>query len=501
MSTAKLFRPREAFAQGDGPYQLLPFRFMRWTGGESLLVNEVGEFLFVDDGRVEELIDRRLAPTTPEYKDLLAKHFLTDGDPTLAIELLATKYRTKKSFLDGFTKLHLFVVTLRCDHSCRYCQVSRVSADRSRYDMSEETALRAIDLLFRSPSNELKVELQGGESLLAFDRIRYVVEEIERRNASVGKQIEFVVATNLVPLTDEMLDFFRVHGVYLSTSLDGPAALHDRNRPRPGKDSYRQMVRNLARAREALGHDRISAVMTTTEASLEQPRAIVDEYVDLGFDAVFLRPISPYGFAMRTGEAGRYQPDQFLSFYKEALDHIIESNRAGVDFVEVYAQILLNKILTPLATGYVDLQSPAGTVLGAVAYNYDGSVYASDEGRMLGAMGDQSFRLGDVHTDSYEEIFGGQTSVGLAMGSVHETMPGCAECAFAPYCGTDPVFHYRTQGDIVGHRPTSGFCAKNMAIIRHLFQLLRGDDPFIRELLVSWATGVPLPGPAAGEVA
>ena len=499
MSVETLFQPREAFTRAEGAYRLLPLRFMRWTGGETLLVNEAGEFLFVDDDRFEELVDGRLAASTAEYRDLQAKHFLTEGDAGLAVELLATKVRTKKSFLDGFTKLHLFVVTLRCDHTCRYCQVSRVTADRSRFDMSEETAQRAIDLLFRSPSDELKVELQGGESLLAFDRIRFIVDEIERRNESVGKQIEFVVATNLVPLTDEMLAFFQDHGVYLSTSLDGPAALHDRNRPRPGRDSHRQMVRNLERARNALGNDRVSAVMTTTEASLAQPREIVDEYVALGFDAIFLRPISPYGFATRTGEALRYQTEQFLSFYREALDHVIEINRAGVDFVEVYAQILLRKILTPFATGYVDLQSPAGTVLGAVAYNYDGSVYASDEGRMLAAMGDESFRLGDVHTDSYEQIFAGETAVGLATGSVHETMPGCAECAFAPYCGTDPVYHYRTQGDIMGHRPTSGFCARNMGILRHLFGLLRGDDPFVRELLVSWATGVPLPGPAGRE--
>jgi hypothetical protein len=109
---------------------------------------------------------------------------------------------------------------------------------------------------------------------------------------------------------------------------------------------------------------------------------------------------------VRTGESLRYETREFLAFYKSALERIIEINRAGIDFVEVYAQILLTKILTPFATGYVDLQSPTGAGLGAVAYNYDGEVYASDEARMLGEMGDKSFRLGNVHTSSYEEIFG-----------------------------------------------------------------------------------------------
>lgn len=36
--------------------------------------------------------------------------------------------------------------------------------------------------------------------------------------------------------------------------------------------------------------------------------------------------------------------------------------------------------------------------------DYDGDVYASDESRMLAAMGDKTFRMGNVMTDSYEDI-------------------------------------------------------------------------------------------------
>ena len=46
-------------------------------------------------------------------------------------------------------------------------------------------------------------------------------------------------------------------------------------------------VRNIARARAILGHDRVSALMTTTERSLTMPRDIVDEYRRLEFDGSF----------------------------------------------------------------------------------------------------------------------------------------------------------------------------------------------------------------------
>lgn len=461
---------------------------MRWEESEVLVTSEAGEFHFLSSEDFRRFVAGELTPSEGAFAELKAKHFLWDTDSTVPLDLLATKVRTKRSFLEGFTQLHMFVVTLRCDHSCRYCQVSRVSADRARFDMSMESARRAVDLMFRSPARRLKVEIQGGESLLNFDLIRAIVELVQERNQSEGRQVDYVVATNLVPLTEEMLVFFRQHEVSLSTSLDGPASLHDANRPRPGGSSHAITVQNLERARSALGRDRVSALMTTTSRSLSCPVEIVDEYVRLGFDSIFLRPISPYGFAMRTGEALHYSADEFLGFYRTALAHIVELNRAGCPLVETFAQILLTKMLTPFPTGYVDLQSPSGAAVSAVAYNYDGEVYAADEARMLAEMGDRSFRLGNVHRDSYEEIFGGEVARTLVAASVVEALPGCCDCAFVPYCGADPIFHYATQGDIVGHRPTSAFCRRNMGILRHLFDLWRCGDEFVQELFLRWVT-------------
>src|SRR4029077_17815470 len=130
--------------------------------------------------------------------------------------------------------------------------------------------------------------------------------------------------------------------------------------------------------------------------------------VSRGFDSIFLRSISPYGFAVKTAFRTGYSVDEFLDFYFRALNHIIDLNRQGRFLVETFAQILLTKMLTPFTPGYVDLQSPSGAGIGAAIYNYDGDVYPSDEARMLAEMGDRQLRLGNVHRDSYQEIFGGQ---------------------------------------------------------------------------------------------
>ena len=92
-----------------------------------------------------------------------------------------------------------------------------------------------------------------------------------------------------------------------------------------------------------------------------------------------------------------------------------------------------------------------------------------------------------------------QTARALVATSCLETLPGCSECAFAPYCGADPIYHWVTQRDPVGHRPSSGFCQKNMAIFKHLFNLLRSGDPFVERLFVAWASHRRLPQPETGE--
>jgi uncharacterized protein len=487
---AKFSEASEFEPQHHG-YDLLPFKFLS-LDSQRLIVNEVGEHHLISPEDFSQFVRGQLPRESSVYLDLKAKQFLADNGSRIPIALLALKYRTKRHFLAGFTKLHIFVVTLRCDTHCQYCQVSRVSANRSRYDMTVDSAMKALDCVFKSPAPALKIEFQGGEPLLNFDLIRVIVEEAKRRNETQRRRLQFVVTTNLALLTDEILDFCLAHEIAVSTSLDGPAFIHNTNRPRPGADAYERTVEGIHRVREALGPASIAATMTTTRLSLDHPLEIVDEYVAQGFRSIFLRPLSPYGFAAKTHKRTGYEVEAFLEFYRTALEHIITLNRNGVEMSEVYSQLLLTKMFTPFATGYVDLQSPAGAGIGAAVYNYDGDVYVSDEGRMLAEMGDRSFRLGNLSAHTYEEMFGGPLLRSLTEASVVESIPQCADCAFQSYCGADPVENYATQGTITGHRPSSAFCRRNMERIKHLLRTYYAGDDFTQQLFWSWIQRAPV---------
>lgn len=477
---AKAFRPQSAF--GGGMYELLPFRFMPLDSTRYVLTNLAGEYILLSRPDLVQFVGHKLSEESPVLLELMSKHFAYSKSSSVAAEALAAKYRTKQALLPRFTALHIFVVSLRCDHSCPYCQVSRVSEDRKAFDMSEQTANWAIDLMFRSPSRTLKVEFQGGESLLNFPLIRYIVQESRRRND--GRDIQFVIATNLSPITREILEYCRENQVHISTSLDGPTDLHNANRPRPGGDSHARAVAGIELAREILGPSGVSALMTTTVRSLNQPEAIIDEYLRTGFRSVFLRPISPFGFAVRSHNKIGYETAAFLEFYKKGLDYILDLNRNGLAIREDYTALVLRRMLTPFPTGYVDLQSPSGIGTSVIVYNYNGDVYASDEGRMLAETGDKTFRLGTVQ-DSFEDLYLESPLLSMVHETMSEGIPGCVDCAFQPWCGTDPVYHHATQGDAVGIRPLSGFCQRNMGVFRHVVGLLE-NDPEAARILRSW---------------
>jgi radical SAM protein with 4Fe4S-binding SPASM domain len=180
---------------------------------------------------------------------------------------------------------------------------------------------------------------------------------------------------------------------------------------------------------------------------------------------------------------------RFLEFYKKGLAHILDINRSGYRIAEVYTQILLTKMLTPHGTRYVDMQSPAGEAWNVLVYNYDGDVYASDESRMLAEMNDWTFRLGNVHRDTRRTLFTGDSALRMFHASCNQALAGCSDCAFQSYCAADPIYHHSTQGDMYGNRPTSGFCSRNMEVIKHLFSIIEENDRETMRIFWSWITG------------
>ena len=462
-------------------YFLLPFRFTTIANKE-ILVNEVGDFLVVDIGTSKRIVERQIIKDSELFKDLIANFFISKTAIPPLIDNIATRYRTKKSFLTNFTSLHIFVLTLRCNQNCNYCQASSRNAKDYTFDMKVSSLERSIELMFSTPSPSITMEFQGGESSLTPDLFEFAIQRTEELNIKYKKTITYVLCTNLIDVSAELIELCKKNNVLISTSLDGPPCVHDVNR---GKvNSYDKVVEGIRIMREHLGKDKVSALMTTSELSLRYPEEIIQSYIENGFNSIFLRALNPFGLASHNIDWERYNEEFFL-FYKKALDIIIEINKNGALFIEEFTAILLRKILTPFSVGFVDLQSPSGIINNVIVYNYDGYVYASDESRMLAEIGDYTFQLGH-NSDSYHQIFYGEKALNIAMSWSNEALAGCSDCAFQAYCGADPVRNYSVQKDMEGHRPTSMFCKKMKNIFDHLFSLIIERPDEVLPIFKQW---------------
>ncbi|HKU51154.1 MAG TPA: hypothetical protein VJQ25_01710, partial [Nitrospira sp.] len=60
MSRPPAFLGKSHFQPEGNGFRFLPFRFMRWSQSEVLLVNEVGEFLFVHRNDFRRILGRAL---------------------------------------------------------------------------------------------------------------------------------------------------------------------------------------------------------------------------------------------------------------------------------------------------------------------------------------------------------------------------------------------------------------------------------------------------------
>lgn len=467
------------------------FRF-RKVGKRTLVTNPEGSWLLLEDEEFKRYATGTVEQGSPLHARLRDGNFLrADFDVNKSVERL----RKRKKFLGGGTNLHVMVVTLRCNETCVYCHASRAPMSATETDMSKEVAEKSVDVALQTTSPALTIEFQGGEPLVNFPVVKHIIEYAKKRNEQVGKTIEFTMVTNLSLMDEEKLKFLLENKVQICTSIDGPEHLHDKQRRLPGLSAHKKAVEWIRRINVAYGEMgldtslyHVEALLTTTRDTLPLWKEVIDTYVDLGCKAIFLRPLDPFGWAEKTSYKLEYPRAEYMQFYRNAVDYMLELNKQGVQVLERFASIFLTKILQGEDPNFLDIRSPGGAGIGQLAYSYDGKVFTCDEGRMLHESGDDSFLLGDVFTNTYRQLAGHETVRAVAVASNLDGQPDCVNCTYNPYCGVPPVHTHKTQGQILGHMRESNLCAVHKGIQDYLFEKLGEGDPGTLETFQRWTT-------------
>jgi uncharacterized protein len=186
-------------------------------------------------------------------------------------------------------------VNTGCNLGCTYCYKEDLAVPARGERMSFETAARSVDLLLRQAAARSRVGIVffGGEPLTNVPLIKQVVDYAERRGRETDKAVDFSLTTNATLLTPELISYFDSHRFGICVSMDGPRAVHDRNRRTVGGRGTYEVVSRKARLLLERYHSRPVGARVTLTAGTTEVEAIHEHLRgELGFHEVGYAPVT-----------------------------------------------------------------------------------------------------------------------------------------------------------------------------------------------------------------
>lgn len=452
----------------------LPLRARATAGGDVLLVSDSGRFAAASSAFVDRIWDLDLSE--PDRRLLERRGLAVEREDELG--MLAHAYALAERISRPQSLDYLILVpTLRCNLSCSYCQVSRVGEGRSGFDWTDETLEAVLAALDGLSTKHVKIEFQGGEPTLRPDLIRAVIERCER-----FEDRQFVICTNLQELGAEILELFDRDDLYISTSLDGDSATHGRNRTGLEARTIR-FLENLEFVIDRYGPSKVSALPTIDPRNPPDIDALIDAYARHGLRSIFLRPINYQGFARKRHGDSREQDEGWRTYHRAFVRRLIERNWEDRSQIleETYLGICLRRIFRPGHERHVDLRNPNPMGLDYIVIDHDGTVYPTDEARMLARSGVVDLSIGHVSAG-----WAGEKRDLLNREATNQFDAACSRCVYQPFCGRDLVDDLARYGRIDLPRTETDFCRKHLGIFDFLFELIYSDEPAVRYSLSRW---------------
>ena len=337
-----------------------------------------------------------------------------------------------------------FNVNHACNLACRYCygaegnHPARTEGPARLLRMNEDVARRSIAWALRETegaADEFYFGCFGGEPLTNFELIKKVQTWLDEAGARFGRKLKLSFFTNGVLLKDEVLDFIVEHDISVIVSIDGPAEVHDRNRPHAdGRGSYAEVARNV---QELLKRRPAPPTARGTYARWNMLDGfryvdIVEHLLGLGFGNVWIDSIS------EPGGAGAFTTEdipRLRALYEETAERILRWAEQGrrFDFSNVTRYVAPTRLVEDKKVAW-----GCGAGRGFACLTPDGGLYVCH--RFTGM---DDWRLGDV--------FGGvskRLTREIIAGQNVRVMNGCRSCWMRYFCGGGCMkIHLEGTGD------------------------------------------------------
>ena len=139
-------------------------------------------------------------------------------------------------------------IAQKCNLGCTYCYAQQGDFGSKPSNMSLDTAMRAVDLLFsqNAGSQIMNIAFLGGEPLANRPALQEVTRYAHDKASAESKTIHFSITTNGTLLNSDDAKFFEQYRFAVTVSLDGVGSTHDKLRPfKGGRGSYDRIIENI----------------------------------------------------------------------------------------------------------------------------------------------------------------------------------------------------------------------------------------------------------------
>ncbi|WP_104205140.1 quinohemoprotein amine dehydrogenase maturation protein [Billgrantia saliphila] len=262
-------------------------------------------------------------------------------------------------------------VNTGCNLSCSYCYKEDLDNPRDGKKMNLATAQASVEMMLaEAPQRDrYNIVFFGGEPLSNMPLIREVVAWAEERIHGLGKQVDFTLTTNATLLSEDKIAYFQAHRFGLTVSMDGPKAVHDKNRIAVnGQGTYDLVARRIAPLLANYTARPVGSRVTLTRGVTDVEgihHHLVNElgFAEAGFAPVTSGDMAEYNL---TGDELKAVFNGMVRLGERAVEAAIEGRDIGFGN--------FNQLLTDLWEGR-SKAVPCGAGLGLVSVDHEGDVH------------------------------------------------------------------------------------------------------------------------------
>ncbi len=209
-------------------------------------------------------------------------------------------------------------INTACPLRCEYCFIDKDSGEVIGWDQVQGL----VRFFLGSPGPVKKLLIYGGEPFLKFDLARDIALYARGQAVPAGKDLDLSICTSGVSVTRAQLEFLRDQRFFLSVSMDGDEATHDKRRRLKGdRGSWKKTAANLPLIFEVMGRRRTMAIQCVHPDNVEKMLDNFQTLVGLGFENVEIEVIHGFGW--------KEKKHLFRPMLQKVLDWILAEAREG----------------------------------------------------------------------------------------------------------------------------------------------------------------------------